>query len=290
MKDASIVLFSTHGVATLRSALHSIWETADGVGALVVIASHPEESVATYLTRQYLRARITGYELAEAEPSAGHCGLDRAFHVTSGKYLVRASDDVRFEPRWLEKAVSLLNERPDIGMLSLLQTPEQRKRGRPRKLREEIELLEVLDTHCFVTRHRLFALHESELMSERTAPSCVYQERLKALGYRLAFLPGQARRAVADDAGAAAGAEPEADLPVHEGATGAMQKLTQTYQLGDEVLLTCMACGSSELEVLAARIDFCQKHNVAVGFVYELRCQRCHELHFKEDLQFRCPD
>jgi hypothetical protein len=290
VKDASIVLFSSHGVATLRSALHSIWETVSGPGELIVIASHPEEAVATYLTRQYLRGRISGYELDDFPPGGSHCGLDRAFHVTSGKYLVRCADDVRFAPEWLEKTIGILNESPDIGYLSLVQAPGLRKRGRPRKVREEPEELECLDSHCFVTRHRLFERHECELMGEQGNDGCLYQACLKGLGYKLAYLPGQARRvAAADLAVADAGAEMEADLPYHEGATGALQRLRQTYQLGDEVLVTCMACGANELDVLSARIDFCQRHNVAIGFTYELRCQECHELHYEPDMQFRCP-
>jgi hypothetical protein len=55
------------------------------------------------------------------------------------------------------------------------------------------------------------------------------------------------------------------------------------------VLLTCMACGGTELEVLAARVIFCEPHQVAIGLWYELRCPECNELHYKDDLQFGCP-
>ena len=63
----------------------------------------------------------------------------------------------------------------------------------------------------------------------------------------------------------------------------------QAYDLGDDVLLTCMACGNNELEVLAARIRFCERHQVATGYWYELRCPECGELHYKDDHQFCCP-
>ena len=69
-----------------------------------------------------------------------------------------------------------------------------------------------------------------------------------------------------------------------------MQRLEQAYDLGDDVLLTCLSCGGTELEVLAARIRFCERHQVAIGFWYELRCPECGELHYKDDYQFRCPD
>lgn len=311
MKDASIVVFSTHGVATLRRALHGIWDTIAEPRELIVVAACPEEAVATYLTRQYLRGRISAFELYESDPLPGHCGLDRAFHAAHGAYLVRLPDDIRLEPAWLEKAVRHLDGNPEIGVLSLAQAPGARRRGRPRKPREEVELLECLDTACFVTRHELFDGHERELMGQRELTggdeaagpgadgperrahahaTCPYQARLLSQGFKLGYLPGQAQRVEPlDDAVASSGVELEADLPYHDGAAGVLQKLKQTYQLGDDVLVTCMACGNNELEVLAARIDFCSRHNVAVGFIYELRCQECHELHYEEDTQFRCP-
>jgi hypothetical protein len=69
-----------------------------------------------------------------------------------------------------------------------------------------------------------------------------------------------------------------------------MRRLRQPFELGDDVLLTCMACGATELEVLAARIKFCAAHQVATGYLYEFRCPECHELHYRDALQFRCPD
>ena len=38
-----------------------------------------------------------------------------------------------------------------------------------------------------------------------------------------------------------------------------------------------------------SRLKFCARHRVAIGFMYELRCPDCGELHFKDDLQLRCP-
>jgi hypothetical protein len=51
-----------------------------------------------------------------------------------------------------------------------------------------------------------------------------------------------------------------------------------------------MACGGNELEVLGARVRFCAAHGIATGFLYELRCPECGESHYKDDLQFSCPD
>ena len=129
-----------------------------------------------------------------------------------------------------------------------------------------------------------------ELLGERGG-SCAFQDYLRAEGRTLAYLPGVvtaltlAEVPKAQDACAAH----EAELPAHQGATGAMQRLEQAYDLGDDVLLTCMACGSNELEVLAARIRFCERHGVAIGYWYELRCPECGEVYYKDDFQFSCP-
>ena len=82
----------------------------------------------------------------------------------------------------------------------------------------------------------------------------------------------------------------EDDLPPHGGATGALRRLRPPFQMGEDVLMTCMACGASELEVLATRIKFCAAHGVAVGHLYEFRCPECSELHYRDILQLQCPD
>jgi hypothetical protein len=289
---AGIVVFTSHGVPALRSVLHGIRETVDDPHDLVMFATDCPEQVAVYLTRQYLRGRITGFELDRNGRQSHHCGLDRAYHLAEGDYLVRVDDTLEFEPGWLDRAVEALEADPTIGCLSLVEPPGyQRGRGRPRTVHIEPIAAERLDMRGFVTRHALAAQHECQLMAEQPGGVvCRFQQHLRSTGMRLAYLPGLVRALEASDLPAAQ-AEPmhEADLRPHEGATGAMQQLEQVYDLGDDVLLTCMACGATELEVLAARIKFCDLHQVAIGFWYELRCPECSELHYKDDLQFRCP-
>jgi hypothetical protein len=127
-------------------------------------------------------------------------------------------------------------------------------------------------------------------MGEQGATCCLYQRHLKRSHRQIAHLPGLISPSSVTGARALNGAVVEDDLPAHEGATGAMQRLQQTYALGDDILVTCMACGASELEVLAARIKFCAAHQVAIGHLYEFRCPECQELHYTDDLHFRCPD
>ena len=291
MSTVSIALFSTHRAATLRETLHSLRESSAEPLDILVLASHRQEDVVDYLSREYLRGRISGFGFDVVSPKAGHCGLDRAFHLLSGDYLMRADDDLHFESGWLERTTEVLDQRPEIGCLALVKAAEPRRRGRPPRPRFEPEYTDVISTRCFVTRRGLFERHEVELLGEQPVDGCLYQERVRRLGYRLAYLPGQVLDAADPDHLATPdGLNLESDLPFHEGASGAMEGLRQVYQLGDGVLVTCRACGNNELEVLSAQIKFCHEHQVAIGHAYSLRCEGCHELHVEEDRQFRCPE
>ena len=149
-------------------------------------------------------------------------------------------------------------------------------------------IVDHLDMRCFVTRRELVARHECELMGERgllplpgvsCAPRARSSRTCRASSRRSA-LRGPERPGRLRPRGGPAGAR---------GRVRRYAASQQAYQLGDDVLLTCMACGGTELEVLAARIRFCEPHQVAIGFWYELRCPECNELHYKDDYQFSCP-
>jgi hypothetical protein len=299
MTVAGILLVSTRGLPALRTALRAIHDTVPpGTDVAVLSCDTPEQS-AVYLTRQYLRGRIGAFQLDSDGRCDAHCGLDRAFQLVTGDYLVRVDDTLVLQPGWLDKAVAVLEADPAIGCLSLVPPPGyQRKRGRPRTVHVQAEPCEQLDMRCYVTRRDLVARHESEHLGEGGdgltcgdgGGPCAFQAHLTSAGLRLAYLPGLVKPF--DPAGLPLppGTALEADLPLHQGATGAMQRLQQMYQLGDDVLLPCLACGARELEVLAARIRFCTRHQVAIGFWYELRCPECNELHYRDDFQFRCPE
>jgi hypothetical protein len=293
-----IVVFTSHGVPALRAALRGIRETVADPWELAVFANDCPDLVATYLVRQYLRGRIIGFQLESGDGHGSHCGLGRVHHLVAGEFVVRVDDTLEFQPGWLERATAALEADPDIGCLSLVQPPDyHRGRGRPRTVHVEPLVVDRLDMRCYVTRRELVARHECELMGEEEGGArgggpgggCRFQQYLRDDGKKLAYLPGLVTALTLSEVPSAQDAcAHEADLPAHEGAAGAMQHLQQTFELGDDVLLTCMACGSNELEVLAARIRFCERHGVAIGYWYELRCPECNELHYKDDYQFSC--
>jgi hypothetical protein len=290
MSDASIIIVTTHGVAAMQGLLHSIRETVDRSHDVVVLASDCTEPVARFLVRQYLSGRIAAFEVASGEVGNCHCGLERAAHVARGDYLVRVDDSLRFQDGWLGKAIRAFESDPDIGCLSLVQPPDyHRGRGRPATVHVRPERCSSLDMRGYMTSRDLVARHQRELMGEEVGGGCAFQRYLERAGRRLAYLPGLAKVIGLAAPPRCSGTAHEADLPMHEGATGAMQRLEQAYDIGDDVLLTCMACGGTQLEVLAARIIFCTSHQVATGYWYELRCPECGELLFKDDLQFSCP-
>jgi len=290
VSTAGIVVFTTHGVPAVRTVLRGIRETVSGSPDLVVFANDAQEQVATYLVREYLRGHISWFELDSGDHHGHHCGLDRGYHLVEGDYLVRVDDTLEFEPGWLERAIAALEADSTIGCLSLVPPSDyHRGRGRPRTVHVEPIFVDHLDMRCYVTRHELVESHECERMGDQPGDGCRFQEFIRAHRKRLAFLPGLVTALELSEVPRGQDAcSHEAELPPHEGATGSMQHLEQAYDLGDDVLLTCMACGATELEVLAARIRFCDPHQVAVGYWYELRCPECNELHYKDDYQFRC--
>ena len=288
---AGIVAFVTHGLPELRTLLSGIRATAPDDAKLAVVATGLGDLDGTYLLRQYMRGRIHTLDFEPAGARGAHCGLARAYQLVDGDYIARVDDTFVFQPGWVDRAIAALEADPSIGCLSLVPPSDyHRGRGRPRTVHVEPIVVERLDMRCFVVRRDLVERHGCELMGALT-DGCGLQQSLAADGRRVAFLPGLASPLDAVEVPKDYDAWTlEAELPPHEGATGAMQRLEQAYDLGEDVLLTCLSCGGTELEALAARIRFCERHQVAVGFWYELRCPECGELNYKDDYQFRCPD
>ncbi len=48
-----------------------------------------------------------------------------------------------------------------------------------------------MDWRCFATRRDVFLEHERQLLNELIGWDCPFQKRLKEMGMRLAYLPGQ---------------------------------------------------------------------------------------------------
>jgi hypothetical protein len=290
VSTASIVVFAHNGAAALRETLYALRETARYPYETVVLASDCDEQLAIYLNREYFRRNIGGYVLDHAAADLAPCRVDRAFHLTGGDYLVRLDDALSFTPGWLGTVVAELDADPGIGWLSLLEPePERRPRGRPRKPTGRPEPVDHADWRCYATRRALLTRHERGC-GDKADGNCLVQQSLRRSGKRIAHLPGLIGPRTLVGGPAAPAVLGEDDLPPHEGVEGAMRRLRQPFELGDAVLMTCMACGATELEVLAARVKFCTAHQVAVGHLYEFRCPECNELHYRDVLQFACPD
>jgi len=279
----------------LRTALRGVRESIPPTAQLAAVAVDMGDQDAPYLLRQYLRGRLRALGFAHSGVLESHCGLDFACGLMRADYLARVDDTFALRPGWLEQAIAALQEDPTIGCLSLTPPADyHRGRGRPRTVHVEPVPVDRLDMHCFVVPHDVIAEHGSGLFSTMVVASvgdCALQKHLHHTGRKLAFLPGFIGPFEED-------AEPleflssvyEEERPVHESASAALECLQQVYLLGEDALLTCLSCGETELEVLAARIRFCERHQVPIGYWYEMRCPACGEIHYKDDYQLRCPD
>ena len=277
MTDVSIVLFANNGAVSLQDAMRNLRDTLPGGCQIVVMARECREDVATYLTRQCLKGHIAGFGFDPQGIGRSHCGMDGAFYLTDGQLLVRVQDDLRFSPGWLEKVTETLEQHQDIGCLGLLPPRQQRRRGRPPKPRSEAEIAESVD---------LALLRDpARRLPRARAPDA---QRAHRVGLPLPEAPqgdGHAARLSSRtghgglDAGGRpddALAIPEGGLPVHGGPLGAMKRIQQVYRVADDVVLTCMSCGNTELEVLSAQVEFCPD-DVPVGYSYTMRCHECRE-------------
>jgi hypothetical protein len=288
VSTASIAIVATNGVGALRQTLHRVRDTVGDGAEIIVLADQHHEDVVTYVTRHYLRGDVTALGLDADGHETAHCGLDRAFRFSSGEVLIRLQDDLELRPTWFEAVMDTFARHDDIGLLGLVQVPEPKHRGRPPKTWRAPEACDEADLRAFATRRTVFAEYEAHLLGEKCVSGCRYQGLLRKAGVGVAYLPGQVTLAHGV-ARATAPIEFDADLPGHPSGGTCLGYLRQRYQLGEEILGACMACGEEDFEVLAAQIEFCDVHGVPVGYTYTLRCTSCGESRHEEDLQFRCP-
>jgi hypothetical protein len=286
---ASVVVSSSHGLDALRATLHSVWRASIGT-ELIVTTNRCDPDTAGYLVRQYRRGKVSSLAVAGIDSRGTHCDLDRTLHLATGTFVARVSDDVRLQAGWLDKALAVMEAIPTIGCLGLVDGAGRRRPGPRRRLGLGALQADSVDTHCFVTRRDLAALHCAMLTRGGAQDSCAYQAGLRQLGFHVAYLPGLAARIHrAAPRPTHSRARIDGDIPLHGVRTTHGERIRQAYELGQDVLLTCVSCGNGELEVLTAEIEFCARHDVAVGHTYTLRCGTCGRLQFEEDLQLACP-
>jgi len=282
-------VFSSCDLAALRRTLHSVWDGAHEQHQVVVLASRLDDDTASYLVRQYQRGRISSFGFDSLNRRGSHCDLDHAFHLATGQYVARVSDDIEVRTGWLEVALDVMEAIPTIGCLGLVRGPRRHRPGRLRTLGGGALQAENVDTRCFVTRRHLFEQHDRKPPRGSAESSCAYQARLQKLGYQIGYLPGLVMGVEPGAQRAAPAKEKvDGDILLHDPLTAPVRKVHQTYELGEEVLLACVQCGNAALDVLAAEVEFCADHDVPVGHTYILHCHRCGRLQFEEDLQFAC--
>jgi hypothetical protein len=250
--------------------------------------SHDAE-VAAYLLRQYTRGKLAGLGVRAAERPETSCGLDRAASFLGNEmtFVARLADGLELQPGWLARALAVFDETPSLGSLGLLGSSRHTP-GRPHRLALGAVQVDEIDTTCFVTRGDLLSRYCQPRRCEGPGASCVYHAALKGLGLGIGHLQGLVRRADTTSE-----APPRADIlgdtTFHGPPGDDPRQPRQAYELGQDVLITCVSCGNGELEVLTAEVEFCAAHSLPVGHTYTMRCPRCGKLQLEEDLQLACP-
>ena len=105
---ATVVVFSSRDLAALRRTLHSVWDDAHERHRVVVLASRLDDDTASYLMRQYQRGGISSFGFDSLGRGGSHCDLDRTFHLATGQYIARVSDDIEVQTGWLDTALDVM--------------------------------------------------------------------------------------------------------------------------------------------------------------------------------------
>lgn len=285
-----VVVFSRGDLAALRTTLHGVWGETERMRVVVMRESHDREA-ADYLFRQYARGRLAGLGVRAVESPESSCGLDRAgsFVGPDMRFIARLADGLELQPGWLARALAVFDETPSLGSLGLLGASRHTP-GRPRRLTLGAVQVDEIETTCFVTRGDLLSRHCLTRPCRGPGTSCAYHEALKEHGLAIGHLQGLVRMAgPSEPRTAPAHTDVVGDTSFHGPPGDEARQPRQAYELGQDVLITCVSCGNDELEVLTAEVEFCAAHGLPVGHTYTMRCPRCGKLQLEEDLQFACP-
>ena len=267
---------STHGVGALRATLH---RSARPREATSRSSFWPRSTTTTSSpTSRATTCAATSAAIALESRRTRGCPL-RARHGLPAVERRLSSCACRttshFAPGWLDAVVGALQADPDIGMLGLVrrrrpprprpaaQGARRARRGRPPR-------------HALLRRHPRPGAARARVRAEGRAlrrglplPAVPARARLPARLPARAMLAAGAPRSRAARTPAPARGRPAFHPGEREAHAAAASRATAS---ATTCCTTCIACGATELEVLAAQIDFCEAHEVPSATWYTLRC------------------
>lgn len=78
-----------------------------------------EESNSEFLWKLYKARQISLLILNAGKNMGVGSGINKGFHASHGKYLIKLDSDLEFFPFWLEKVIAIMETFPEIGCLGL---------------------------------------------------------------------------------------------------------------------------------------------------------------------------
>lgn len=118
-KFVSLCVLSYRRPELLRACVNSIHETADTPYELIINLDGSDTVNSQSLYGMHVNERISKLLLNNGK----NRGVGRAFEnclgVAEGDYIVKLDADLTFEPKWLSRAVKILDTNEDVGVVGL---------------------------------------------------------------------------------------------------------------------------------------------------------------------------
>ena len=117
---ASLVILSFNRPQFLHETIASLKKNTEYPYELIVIDDGSmEKSNVEFLMKLYHAKEISTLILNAGRNLGVGAGINRGFHAAYGKYLFKLDSDLEYTPGWLGKAVNLMENFPEIGVLGL---------------------------------------------------------------------------------------------------------------------------------------------------------------------------
>lgn len=119
MKFVSLCLLAYKRPQMLRECLESLLANTDYPYELIVNSDTDNSGNSEYLFDLYKRGKISKLILTNGNNRGVGRSLANCIGVSEGSYICKLDTDLIFKPQWLSRAVSVLEQSNDVGVVGL---------------------------------------------------------------------------------------------------------------------------------------------------------------------------